>query len=155
MAVEIERKFLVKGDFISFSVKNERIRQAYISSDPKRSVRIRQKGEKAYLTIKGESSDDGTTRIEWEKEISIADADILFGLCKGGVIDKVRYYVPTGELMFEVDIFEGDNKGLIVAEIELKNKDDFFVQPDWLGMEVTGDKRYYNSQLTKNPYKKW
>lgn len=157
MAVEIERKFLVKGDFKKFAVSHESIKQAYISIDPKRSVRIRKKEEKAYITIKGESDSSGLSRIEWEREISVAEADQLFLLCiPNTIIDKTRYYVPANDaLTFEVDEFLGKNEGLVVAEIELKRENQNICKPDWLGDEVTGDAKYYNSQLASFPYSKW
>lgn len=156
MPLEIERKFLVKGDFKQFAHKQERIVQAYISDNPEHSVRIRLKGENAFLTIKGKSSKDGLVRIEWEKEISLSDFDELFKLCiPDNQIDKTRYYIKAEELTFEVDEFYGKNEGLFVAEIELPDEKTTFEKPDWLGKEVTGDTRYYNSQLSKHPYTKW
>ena len=155
MSLEIERKFLVTGEFIQFAYKSERITQAYLSSNSSRSVRIRRKGDKAYITIKGKSSEDGTTRVEWEKEISIADAELLFPLCEDGMIDKTRYYIKNNENVFEVDVFHGENKGLCMAEIELGSAAQIFEKPGWLGQEVTGDDRYYNSQLVKHPFSKW
>jgi len=145
----------VKGDFKSLAYKSERITQAYLSSDPERSIRIRRKGERAFITVKGASSADGTTRVEWEKEINVDEAEVLFGLCEPGAIDKIRYYIKNGNETFEVDEFKGDNEGLIVAEIELDSAEKLFEKPCWLGHEVTGDKRYYNSQLVKHPFSKW
>ncbi len=156
MSIEIERKYLVKGDFKT-DVKTEiGITQGYISSDPDRSVRIRIKGNKGYITIKGKSSASGASRFEWEEEISVDDAKDLLELCEPGIIKKIRYIVPEASgLEFEIDVFEGDNEGLILAEIELPAEDHPFEKPLWLGKEVTGDKRYYNSQLKNNPYKNW
>jgi len=156
MAQEIERKFLVKGDFKSLVVKETRIIQGYLSSVPERTVRVRVKGEKGFLTIKGIGSASGASRFEWEKEIPTSEANDLLALCEPGTIDKTRYIVPAdGDLKFEVDEFYGDNDGLTVAEIELPSEDAAFTKPEWLGEEVTGDAKYYNSMLMKNPYKNW
>ena len=156
MAQEIERKFLVKGDFKSLVVKETRIIQGYLSSVPERTVRVRVKGEKGFLTIKGIGSASGASRFEWEKEIPTSEANDLLELCEPGTIDKTRYIVPAdGDLKFEVDEFYGENEGLTVAEIELPSEDAAFTKPEWLGEEVTGDAKYYNSMLMKNPYKNW
>lgn len=155
MGLEIERKFLVKGDFKQYAYKHESIVQGYLSSIPERIVRVRIKGEKAYITIKGPSNASGLSRYEWEKEISTDDAHELIKLCERGVIDKVRYYIKADRYTFEVDEFHGDNEGLVMAEIELSDEADVFEKPDWLGDEVTGDERYYNAYLTRNPYTKW
>ena len=156
MAQEIERKFLVKGDFKPSVTKETKIVQGYLSSVPERTVRIRIKGEKGFLTIKGIGSASGASRYEWEKEISIEEAAELLQICEPGVIDKTRFIVPekTG-LKFEVDEFYGENDGLTVAEIELPSEDHPFEKPEWLGEEVTGDARFYNSMLMKNPFKSW
>ena len=156
MAQEIERKFLVQGDFKSLVTKETRITQGYLSSVPERTVRIRIKGDKGFLTVKGIGSASGASRFEWEKEITVEDAKSLLDLCETGIIDKTRFIVPEQSgLKFEVDEFYGDNEGLTVAEIELPAEDHPFEKPEWLGEEVTGDTRYYNSMLMKNPYKKW
>ena len=155
MKPEIERKFLVKGEFIQFAVKSESIIQGFISEDPKRSVRIRIKDNKGFITIKGESDKTGVSRLEFEKEIELSEADELMNLCKGELIKKIRYIIPFKNHIFEVDIFEGKNKGLVIAEIELKNIHEEFEKPDWLSKEVTGDIRYYNLYLSKNPYMIW
>lgn len=155
MPFEIERKFLVKGDFRKEASHNEEIIQGYLSSVPERSVRVRVKGEKAFLTIKGKSNDEGLTRYEWEKEISVPEAKELLKLCEPGIIDKIRYYVPFQGHTFEVDEFRGENQGLIMAELELSDESEYFDKPEWLGEEVTGDTRYYNASLTKNPYINW
>ena len=155
MAQEIERKFLVKGDFKKDAVKQTRITQGYLSSVPERTVRVRVKGEKGYITIKGIGSESGASRYEWEKEIPVAEVKELLKICEPGVIDKTRYEVPMGNFVFEVDEFYGENQGLIVAEIELKSESDKFEKPQWLGQEVTGDAKYYNSMLMKKPYTKW
>lgn len=155
MAQEIERKFLVKGDFKSFSQKQTRITQGYLSSVPERTVRVRIKGEKGFITIKGIGNASGASRYEWEKEISLAEADELLKICEPGVIDKTRYLVNVGKHTFEVDEFYGENQGLIVAEIELGAEDESFEKPGWLGEEVTGDVRYFNSMLMKKPFTTW
>ena len=155
MAQEIERKFLVSGDFKSEAVKATRITQGYLSSVPERTVRVRIKGDKGYMTVKGIGSDSGASRFEWEKEIPVEDVRELLKICEPGVIDKTRYLVPAGKHTFEVDEFYGDNEGLVVAEVELGSEDEEFVRPGWLGEEVTGDPRYYNSMLMKKPYKTW
>ncbi len=153
---EIERKFLVKGEaFKALASAALPICQGYLSSVPERTVRVRLRGKKAYLTVKGMASGDGLSRFEWEKEIAPHEAEELIRLCEPGVIQKSRYLVPVGKHTYEVDEFYGDNNGLIIAEIELSSVDEDFVKPDWLGKEVTGDQRYYNSSLTKNPYKNW
>ena len=155
MAQEIERKFLVSGDFKSEVSKATRITQGYLSSVPERTVRVRVKGDKGYITVKGIGSDSGASRFEWEKEIPVEDVRELLKICEPGVIDKTRYLVPAGNHTFEVDEFYGDNEGLVVAEVELGSEDEEFVRPGWLGEEVTGDPRYYNSMLMKKPYKTW
>ena len=155
MAQEIERKFLVAGDFKSAAKKATRITQGYLSSVPERTVRVRVKGEKGFITIKGIGSASGASRFEWEKEIPVAEVQDLLQICEPGVIDKTRYLVEVGEHTYEVDEFYGDNEGLVVAEIELSSEDEGFVKPEWLGEEVTGDVKYYNSMLMKNPYKNW
>ena len=153
---EIERKFLVTNtDFISESNSNNRIVQGYLNSDPSRTVRVRIKGEQGFLTIKGKGNASRTTRFEWEKEIDVAEAESLLLLCEKGIIDKIRYEILVGKHTFEVDVFSGENQGLIMAEVELSNENDFFEKPKWLGNEVTGDKRYYNSYLSKNPFISW
>jgi len=156
MAIEIERKFLVTSeDFKSDALKSTRIKQGYLSSLPGRTVRVRIKGEKGFLTVKGESNDTGTTRFEWEKEIPIEEANELLKICEPGLIDKTRFEVKSGNHIIEVDEFYGENLGLVVAEIELSNENEIVIRPSWLGKEVTGDTKYYNSALTKIPYSKW
>jgi adenylate cyclase len=149
--MEIERKFLVEGEFRPYAIKKLRITQGYISSNPERTVRIRKKGDRAYITIKGAGSPSGATRYEWEKEISLKEAEELFKICEPGIIDKIRHLVPVGAHTFEVDEFLGKNQGLILTEVELQSEDEIFEKPPWLGREVTGDIRYYNSMLVKNP----
>ena len=155
MANEIERKFLVTGEFRQISTVETRIVQGYLSSVPERTVRIRIKGDKGFITIKGIGNESGATRYEWEREIPISDAKELLSLCEPGVIDKTRFLVKHGEHTFEVDEFYGENEGLTVAEIELDSEDEEFDRPVWLGAEVTGDKKYYNSMLMKNPFNTW
>lgn len=156
MNIEIERKFLVKNkDFKKLSYKEEVFKQGYLNSDKTRNVRIRVTNDKAFLTIKGASNASGTTRFEWEKEINRQEAEQLLLLCEPTIIEKKRYYIKNDDLIFEVDEFYADNKGLILAEIELNSEHQKFKKPDWLGKEVTGNKEYYNSYLSKNPFKNW
>ena len=155
MAQEIEKKFLVKGDFKAEAFKATRITQGYLSSVPERTVRVRVKGDKGFITIKGIGNASGAARFEWEKEIPVEDVKALLDLAEPGVIDKTRYLVKAGEFTFEVDEFYGDNEGLTVAEVELPDENAAFERPAWLGEEVTGDPRYYNSMLMKNPFKNW
>ena len=153
---EIERKFLVEStDFIKESTVNNRIVQGYLNSNPERTVRVRIKGNKGFLTIKGKGNENGTTRFEWEKEIALSEAEALLQLCESGIIDKIRYEIPLGKHTFEVDVFSGENQGLIIAEVELTFENEFFEQPNWLGKEVTGDKKYYNSHLSEHPFCSW
>ena len=155
MGLEIERKFLVKGDYKTDASKSTRITQGYLSSVPERTVRVRLKGDKGYLTVKGAGNKSGASRYEWEKEIPAEEAKELLQLCEPGIIDKTRYLVPHGNHLFEVDEFHGANAGLVLAEIELANEGEYFERPAWLGEEVTGDERYYNAMLSKNPYTNW
>lgn len=155
MGQEIERKFLVAGDFKAFVNKETKIVQGYLSSVPERTVRIRIKGDKGFLTIKGIGNESGASRYEWEREISVEDASELLKICEPGVIDKTRFLVKAGNHTYEVDEFYGENDGLTVAEVELDSEDEDFEKPNWLGEEVTGDVKYYNSMLMKNPYKNW
>lgn len=155
MAQEIERKFLVQGEFKSQAFQAERIIQGYLSSQPERTVRVRIRGDRGFLTIKGKSSENGVSRYEWEKEIPLAEARELMSLTEPGRIDKTRYLVRKGEHIFEVDEFYGENEGLILAEIELKDENEVFEKPEWLGTEVTGDLRYYNAMLTGHPFTTW
>lgn len=155
MAIEIERKFLVQGDFKSQAFSKSRITQGYISSSHGRTVRVRIRDDKGYLTIKGPTDLSGMSRYEWEKEISVTEAQELMKLSEHGVIDKVRYLVRSGKHIFEVDEFLGDNWGLIIAEVELDDENEEFLKPSFVGAEVTGDKRYYNSSLMKKPFKNW
>ena len=157
MAQEIERKFLVCGDFKADTYQSTRIIQGYLSSVPRRIVRVRVKGDKGYITIKGQANATGVSRFEWEKEISVDEALSLLELAEPGRIDKTRYLVKNtdGKHVWEVDEFHGDNEGLVMAEIELAAEDEPFDKPDWLGKEVTGDPCYYNSMLKEHPFKLW
>ena len=154
--IEIERKFLVNSyAFKTEAFTQNRISQGYLSSVPGRTVRVRIKGNKGFLTIKGASNESGLSRFEWEKEIPVNEAVELLQLCEEGVIDKTRFEVKMGNHVFEIDEFYGENEGLIMAEIELNSETEAFEKPNWLGKEVTNDIRYYNSYLSKSPYKKW
>ena len=155
MSQEIERKFLVVGEYKTQAFAQSRIIQGYISSARGRTVRVRIRDGKGYLTIKGASNASGTSRYEWEKEIPLEEAEELMKLCEPGIIDKTRYLVRSGAHVFEVDEFYWYNSGLTVAEVELGSEEEAFVKPDFIGVEVTGDIRYYNSQLMKNPYTTW
>jgi len=155
MPLEIERKFLVNGDFRNAATTSVNIIQGYLSSEKGKTIRVRLTDNEAYLTIKGKAEESHFTRFEWEKEIRIDEARDLLRLCTGALIDKTRYIVPVGSHIFEVDVFHSENEGLIVAEVELSSEDEDFIKPDWLGKEVTGDKKYYNSRLVRNPFKNW
>lgn len=155
MSFEIERKFLIRGKFKHLAESHSRIVQGYLSSVPERSVRIRIRNDKGYITIKGKGNDSGMSRYEWEKEIDLKEAEELIQLCEPGIIDKTRYLIPYDKYTIEADEFHGENKGLLMAEVELESEDDIFEIPDWLGEEVTGDKRYYNAYLSKKPYSIW
>lgn len=156
MALEIERKFLVKDEsYKQLAVSSSRIAQGYICSGRGRTVRVRIRDEKGYLTIKGPADQGGLSRYEWEKEIPLDEAQELMKLCEPGMIDKTRYLVPSGSHVFEVDEFYGENEGLVVAEVELLTENEAFEKPDFIGEEVTGDVRYYNSFLMKNPFSQW
>lgn len=158
MATEIERKFLLAGgvtetDIASLATKSSRIAQGYLTADPIRTVRIRIKGEQGYLTVKGKN--DGIARLEFEYPVPLADAEAMLSLCAAPLIEKTRYIIPQDDLVWEVDVFTGENAGLIVAEIELPTVDIPFTRPDWVGAEVSGDPRYYNSSLQRTPYSHW
>ena len=154
--IEIERKFLVtSGDYKRLAHASYRIKQGYICSGHGHTVRVRLWGDTAFLTIKGPSRDGGLSRYEFEKEITLDEAKGLFQLCQPGIIDKTRYLVKSGHHTFEVDEFYGDNEGLVMAEVELSAPDEPFTAPPFIGQEVTGDKRYYNSHLRVFPYKMW
>ena len=155
MALEIERKFLVKGEYKSLSTSHSRIKQGYICSGKGRTVRVRIRDDKGFLTIKGPSLNGGLSRCEFEKEITLDEALSLMLLCEKGIIDKTRWLVPMGNHVYEVDEFYGDNQGLVVAEIELKSETEAYERASFLGEEVTGDRKYYNSSLRVHPYKEW
>jgi adenylate cyclase len=147
MAIEIERKFLVKGNFEHLAVKKIHIRQGYFSTEPGRTIRLRIAGEKGILTFKTSIKTGSFSRNEWEFEIPAVDAEEMIKLCLPGIIDKTRHYIPSGRHTFEVDIFHGKNAGLVIAEIELTSESEEFERPEWLGEEVTGNPQYYNSNL--------
>jgi adenylate cyclase len=156
MNIEIERKFLVKGDYKKFAIKSYKIAQGFLSSAPERTVRIRIKDASGFITVKGISNQTGASRFEWEKEITLKEAEELLAICEPSIIEKIRYIIPTNDnLFFEVDEFVSENAGLLIAEIELPNEHFIFEKPKWLGKEVTGELKYYNSVLSKNPYSNW
>ena len=156
MALEIERKFLVLDDSYKHEAfSKSHILQGYICSGRGRTVRIRIRDDHAYITIKGPSLDGGLSRYEFEQEIPLDDARQLMKLCEPGTIDKTRWLVKSGRHTFEVDEFFGDNEGLVMAEVELAYEDEPYEKPDFIGKEVTGDRRYYNGHLRSNPYKMW
>jgi CYTH domain-containing protein len=157
MAQEIERKFLVEGDtYKVLAFDSSRISQGYISSGNGRTVRVRIRDDRGYLTIKGPSIDGGLSRYEFEIEIPLADARDLMALCEAGTIEKTRYLVRAAdEHVFEVDEFYGDNEGLVIAEVELGSADESFEKPAFIGREVTGDRRYYNAHLRRYPFRLW
>ncbi|MAP81551.1 MAG: adenylate cyclase [Aequorivita sp.] len=153
---EIERKFLVKSEaFKNEAYKRTPIAQGFLNTHPERTVRIRIQGDNGYITVKGKSNKSGLSRFEWEKQISQAEAEELLPLCEPGIIEKTRYEISSGDHTFEVDEFKGDNQGLVIAEIELRTENEPFLKPVWLGIEVTGEVKYYNSNLSKNPFKNW
>lgn len=154
--IEIERKFLVKSsDFKEQAFAQNQIAQGYLSSLAERTVRVRIKGKKGFLTIKGIGHNGGMSRFEWENEIPLDEAQELLKLCEKGKIEKTRFEIKVGKHVFEVDEFYGENEGLIMAEIELESETESFEKPDWLGEEVTNDERYYNAYLSKKPFKTW
>lgn len=155
MGQEIERKYLITGEFKSKAIKSLQIKQGYLSSIPERTVRVRIQDDQGFLTIKGSNKKNSISRFEWEKEITKEEANELIQLCEVGIIDKKRYIVPFRDKIIEVDEFYGENEGLILAEIELDDENENIEKPNWLGKEVTDDPRYYNSMLMKNPYKNW
>lgn len=154
--IEIERKFLVTSDdFKELAFKKTRIVQGFLNRDPERTVRIRIKGTEGFITVKGKGNESGASRFEWEKQITEKEAEALLEICEPGSIEKIRYEVKAGKHIFEVDEFLGENEGLIVAEVELSEEQETIELPNWAGNEVTGQTKYYNSQLSKQPYKKW
>ena len=155
MSLEIERKFLVKGPFMEKAVRATDIVQGYLCADPSHTVRVRISGEKGFLTIKGKGDSTGRSRYEWQKEIPHDDAEELMSLCLNKLVEKTRYLVPSGSHTFEVDVFHGENEGLIIAEIELASPGEEFEKPEWLGEEVTGVPAYYNASLSFKPFREW
>lgn len=154
--IEIERKFLVISDaYKAVSFKCTKIKQGFLNTNKERTVRVRLKGETGFITVKGLSTNDGLSRFEWEKEITKEEAEALLKICEPGIIDKSRYEINVGHLIYEVDEFYGENEGLVIAEIELENENQIFEKPDWLGKEVTGNIKYYNSQISKHPFNSW
>lgn len=153
---EVERKFLVTSEDFRAEAESElHIRQGFLSTDPERTVRVRLQNDSGKITVKGISDQAGISRFEWERDITGDEAIQLLDLCAGSLICKTRYRIPLGKHVFEVDVFEGANAGLIVAEIELEDPDDPFEKPEWLGQEVTGDPKYYNAQLSINTFNQW
>jgi len=156
MPLEIERKFLVLDDsYKNLATSSSHIKQGYIYSGKGKTIRVRIRDERGYLTIKGPSDKAGLCRYEWEKEVDLHDAEELMRLCEPGMIDKTRYIIPSGKHTFEVDEFFGENQGLVMAEVELVSEEEPFEKPPFIGEEVTGDRRYYNSHLRENPYSRW
>lgn len=154
--IEIERKFLVKSDaFKAVATASYEIAQGYLNSNPERTVRIRIKGEKGFITIKGLGNASGMSRFEWEKEIPIDEAKQLLSLCEQGIIEKTRFEVNIGNHLYEIDEFYGANKGLLLAEVELTFETEKIEMPNWLGVEVTKDSRYYNAYLSQHPFCNW
>lgn len=156
MGIEIERKFLITStSFKESAHQKKEIKQGFLNSDKNRVVRVRVYDEDGYLTIKGPSNTSGTSRYEWEQKIPKKEALQLLNLCEEGIIEKERYLVCIGVHTYEIDVFFGDNEGLIVAEIELSEENEEFLKPSWLGREVTGVSKYYNSNLSKKPFNRW
>lgn len=155
MNTEIERKYLVEGEYKHLATSHTHIQQGYFATEPGRTVRIRIRNDKAYLTIKGPSADGGLSRYEFETEIPLDDARHMLTLCMPGRVDKVRWLIPYGTHTIEVDEFLGDNAGLVLAEVELTHPDDPFSPPDFMVQEVTGISRYYNKYLIRHPYNTW
>lgn len=155
MGYEIERKFLVKGDYKSSSFKKYSIKQGYLALSSLNVVRVRVKGDKGYITVKSSVIKDSIKRNEWEYEIPVNDAEEMLLLCKEGIIDKTRYLVKVGKHIYEVDEFYGENEGLLIAEVELEDENEIYDKPEWLGEEVTGNLKYYNSYLSLHPFKTW
>ncbi|MCH2489799.1 MAG: CYTH domain-containing protein [Flavobacteriales bacterium] len=154
--IEIERKFLVTSEaYKSDAFKTTHIKQAFLNRAPERTVRVRIRGNEGFITVKGKGNESGTSRFEWEKMITVKEAEALFEICEPGIIEKMRYEVKAENHIFEVDEFLGENEGLTIAEVELSNEDELYAKPSWLGDEVTGQKKYYNSQISKQPYNTW
>ena len=155
MGLEVERKFLVKADYKHLAEYSVNISQGYLSTLPERSVRVRVRGDRGFITVKGFGNESGTSRSEWEYEIPVFDANELLGICESGIIRKKRYIIDYKGHAFEVDEFYGENEGLVVAELELNSEDESFDKPSWLGREITGEAKYYNLMLLKKPFKNW
>lgn len=152
---EIERKFIVKGNYKHLATQSFKVAQAYLSTDSERTARIRIKDDKGFITIKGKSDKSGMERYEWEKEIPVNEAEDLLALCLPGKIEKIRHHISYNNYLFEVDEFLNENAGLVIAEVELKCKTENPTLPPWIDKEVTGDKRYYNSYLSNKPFCTW
>ena len=155
MSQEIERKFLVKGDFAKDVLMRKRIIQGYICAEEDRTVRVRIQGDECFLTIKSASNERGWSRYEFEQPITQSDAEELLKLCLPGIIDKLRHWIQVENHIWEVDVFQGENEGLVIAEIELSSEDESFEMPEWAGEEVTGDPKYYNAMLSQKPFCHW
>ena len=155
MAIEIERKFLVDGDFRPEATSRRLIKQGYLCAQPGKTIRVRRQDDRAFLTIKGPSDERGLSRKEYEGPIAVEEAEELFALCESGLIDKERFIVPFHGFQWEVDWFHGENEGLVIAEIELPDEETPFDRPAWLGREVSGDHRYYNAYLIHHPFREW
>lgn len=156
MAQEIERKFLVESNsFKKEAFKYSYIKQGFLNSHKDRVVRVRILDDFAFITVKGKSNNSGTTRYEWEKEIDLNDAQNLLELAEKTIIEKTRYFIKSKNHVFEVDVFKGENEGLVVAEVELTSEKETFIKPKWLGKEVTGITKYYNAALSNYPFKLW
>jgi len=154
--IEIEKKYTVKDtEFLLKKYESEKIIQGYLSTDPERTVRVRVKGNRGFITIKGKSFSDGSSRFEWEKEIDVNEVLALLPLCLPGVINKTRYLVPYKNQLFEVDVFHDDNQGLVIAELELLSEQQKIDLPDWIDQDVTNDVRFYNAYIVNNPFKNW
>lgn len=153
MGTEIERKFLVRHTDMLAAVTGTELSQGYLSHTPEATVRVRIQADQAWLTVKGRN--EGARRAEFEYPIPVEDARALLALCPAGRIEKTRYRLPLGPHVWEVDVFHGDNDGLVVAEVELDHEEEAIQPPDWLGEEVTDDPRYYNSALSQHPYRHW
>jgi len=155
MSTEIERKFLVCGEFMDKATESTEIVQGYLSSSPGNTVRVRVRNGKGYITVKGKAGVSGIERYEWEMEIPVSDARELLKVCEPFPVEKTRYLVPYGGHIFEVDVFHGENSGLVMAEIELDSADEAFEKPPWLGEEVSFDPRYFNAALAAKPFNRW
>lgn len=153
---EIERKFIISSlEFKEEAFEHYQIKQGFLNTDPERTVRVRVLADRGFLTVKGSGGEEGISRFEWEKEISLEEANALYELCGPGRIEKTRYLIHSGGHIVEADEFFGDNEGLLIAEIELGSEQEQYEKPSWLGAEVTGQTKYYNSQLSQFPYKDW